>query len=539
MRKPFYTNHYDGSKVMQKTLSANLGAIIRLLVAALAVIAQFVMLIVLVSILKQLSAYVYTFLQVAGVISIFLLVNRQDSPSYKIAWILVVFLLPVFGFILYILWGRMNRSRLKRAQTKEIYQRGYQFLLEKPEIFEDLDMKFPNRSRIAKFLKYNRFPLYHQQGAQYLKLGEECFESMIKDLEQAKHFIFIEYYIVSMGILWDNIYAILKRKSAEGVEIRFLYDDFGCALLVPFDFIKRLKKDGIKALAFNPIFKHISNLYMNYRNHQKMVIIDGVIGYTGGVNLADEYANYHVKHGHWKDTAIRLTGEPVWSLTVSYLQTWSLESRQRMDDYGYYQSLTQNALWEYETSIAVPLFDSFIMPFTDGPANNPQNPAKDVCHQMIESSSKYIYITTPYLILEEDMLDSLCRAAESGVDVRIVTPSIPDHWYVHLVTRFHYGRLIQSGVSIYEYTPGFMHAKMIISDDDHGLIGTINFDFRSFYLQYENAVWLCGSKAIEDIKNDLEYTFSVSQKITIEDWKGRRWYTKVAAAGFRLFATLM
>lgn len=538
----------------------------RVLLAGTAVVAQLFLFVWITGTLLDSGNYLYSLVEVLALFTIVKLVNRHESPSYKIAWILVVFLLPVFGLILYFLWGRANHRRFLRLRNNEPGPDLWDPDNTAETSLEAFASEMPQRARIPRFLLRHGFPIFREKDSAYFAIGETCFDALCHDLQHAKQFIFLEFFIVGEGYLWNRIANILCEKAREGVEIRFLMDDFGGLKLTGSE-RKRLTKCGVKLRAFNPILRHVSNLYLNYRNHQKIVSIDGCIGYTGGVNLADEYVNLNRKHGHWKDTAVRVTGEGVWSLTLAFLQMWSLDEPnapridltwKRKPDTGItsaqadtsaasaktpatHESATTRTAGTTHTSATAKAAgnNGWFLPFTDGPSNNPHNPAKGVCQQMIESASRYVWITSPYLILEEDMLDSLCRAAESGVDVRIITPSVPDKWYVHVVTRSHYGRLVAAGVRIYEYTPGFMHAKMIVSDDDHALVGTINFDFRSFYLQYENAVWFCQSPIVEEVKQDYLQTLEICREVSYQDWLDRPRIQKIAASGFRLFSTLM
>lgn len=540
---------------MKRRHNSNLDAGLRLTMAFMAVLAQILLFIWMSDTLLDTSSYVYTAIQVISVFTIVKLVNRHESPSYKIAWMLVVFVLPVFGLILYFLWGRANHRRFRRQQAFGMPKEFWDPDTDSVARLSEFSAKFPERVRIARYLQYHGFPIYQEETSDFYSLGEYCFDALCDDLENAKRFIFLEFFIVGEGFLWDRVSDILRRKAEEGVEIRFLMDDFGGMKLSRFE-RRRLRDAGLHVKSFNPILRHVSNFYMNYRNHQKIISIDGLIAYTGGVNLADEYVNLNRKYGHWKDTAVRVTGDGVWSLTLSFLVMWDTDVKKPDRDYLPWRVTNKSkadpqdiapeqegAIPEPEagTPYPIPSFhaDGYIQPFTDGPSNNPHNPAKAVCQQMIESSNRYVWITTPYLILEEDMLDSLGRTAESGVDVRIITPSVPDKWYVHLVTRSHYGRLLHSGVRIYEYTPGFMHAKMIVSDDEQALVGTINFDFRSFYLQYENAVWFCNSPIVAAVREDFSRTLLLCKEISYADWENRPWYQKAAGAGLRLFSTLM
>ncbi len=399
------------------------------------------------------------------------------------------------------------------------------WLQQNPAVLGDLAETKPKHRRIANFLVQQGFPLYKETLSKYYPLGDLQFVDMIEDLEKAERFIFLEYYIVSEGDLWEKIHDVLKRKAKAGVDVRLLYDDIGSIWATPDQFRKNLHSEQIQVRAFGEAQKQLSHLYLNHRNHQKIAVIDGNVGYTGGTNLADEYANIYAKFGHWKDTAIRLEGDAVWSLTVTFLEMWESESQVQEDYLRYRPTKTVAG-------------DGFYQPFTDGPVNNPNNPAEMMYRQIIATAQRYIYITTPYLILDETMMDELCLAAQGGIDVRIATPGVWDKWYVHKVTRSNYRRLVEAGVRIYEYKPGFLHAKTILSDDDHAVTGSINMDYRSFFLQFENGVWICQAPMLSDIKRDLLETYAVSEEVSLDLLKKVRWPERLAQASLRLFAPL-
>ncbi|NLW60605.1 MAG: cardiolipin synthase [Firmicutes bacterium] len=503
-----------------------IAGIIRLVFVGLLILAQIFLVALVVRHLKHNTVYLYLLLEAFSLVAILWLLNNSGNSSYAVVWLVVILLLPVFGFLLYLLWGWAAPRSRKSRRTQQALRRGIQFLKHDPEVYAELEQAHPWRKRMAGFLIREGFPLYKNTRCQYYPLGELQFEQMIRDLEKAERFIFIEYYILAQGRLWERIYEVLRRKARQGVEVRILYDDLGSIITLPNNFMAQLKNEGIQALAFNPVHRYVSRLYINYRNHQKIVVIDGNIGYTGGTNLADEYANLYPKYGHWKDTAIRLEGEAVWSLTVTFLQMWEAESREK-DDY-----------LKYRPSVNI-TGDGFYQPFADSPVNNPNNPAETMYRQLIANAREYVYITTPYLIIDDTMAETLCTAAKSGVDVRIITPKITDHWYVHIVTRSNYGRLLKAGVRIYEYSPGYIHAKTIISDDDHAVTGSINMDYRSFNLQFENGVWICGAPVLKAIKEDILATFAVSEEIDLAAWQRRSWLVKSLEGVFRLFAPLL
>jgi len=383
----------------------------------------------------------------------------------------------------------------------------------------------PTRKRLADYLIREGYPLYSGTQAHYFSSGEATYVQLLIDLEKAEKFIFLAYYMLADGVIWSQIHDILKRKAALGLEIRVMYDAFGSAFCVPRGLKKQLKSESIKIKVFNPMLKYIFRLYFNYRNHQKICIIDGNIGYTGGVNIGDEYANLYPLHGYWKDCAVKLAGEAVLSLTTTFLSMWEA-CGEKTNYTEFFPAIKKEG-------------HGFFIPFADGPANNPDNSAEVIYRQIINTAKEYVYITTPYLIVQYDMLDALCTAAQSGIDVKIITPGVPDHLYVHMVTTSDYLRLMEAGVQIYEYAPGFIHAKIILSDDDNAILGSINMDFRSFNMLYENGVWICGAPIIKDIKDDFENTLKFSKQIDLVKWKERKWYIKCLQTFLKIFAPLM
>lgn len=499
--------------------------LLRIVVVGLASIAQLVLLALLVITLKQNYIYLYFALEIIGLMEVLFLANKDRSSAYTIAWIIVILILPVFGIVLYLLWGRTPTHSRKSKRIREIVMQGVNYLSKDEKVRESIEQQFPDRKRIVRYLEEEGFPVYKNTVCKYYPLGEFQFREMIYDMKRAKRFIFIEYFIINEGVLWSSIYEVLKEKVKEGVEVRILYDDLGSIITVPHHFIKQLENDGIKVTAFNPVHKYISRFYLNFRNHQKIVVIDGEIGYTGGTNLADEYVNLYEKRGHWKDAAIRIEGQAVWSLTVTFLQMWQSEKLVE-EDYSKYRPTKDM------------VSDGFYQPFSDSPISK-NNIAEIMYRQIIASAKKYVYITTPYLVIDDAMANELCLAALTGIDVRIITPKIYDKWYVYMVTCSNYKRLLEAGVRIYEYTPGYMHAKTIISDDDNVIIGSINMDYRSFYLHFENGVWICGSSVIQDIKEDILKTMDQCEEIILEKWNKRPWYQKVSELIFRIFAPLL
>ena len=508
---------------MTGAISNRLAGLLRAALVGLMIIAQILLIVFLVQVLQERAFFLYIAIQIIAVVDIFLLVGKYQNTSYTMAWVVLILLLPVTGHLLYILWGRRSKHR----RIRRAIARSELFLQKDPDIYQALGRDHPARKRLGGYLGRMGFPLYENTVCTYYSLGDEQFPAMLQELEQAERFIFLEYFIISHGRLWDEIREILARKAAQGVEIRVMYDDFGSLLTIPDGLEEDMKRLGIQVVCFNPIHYSVSRLYVNYRNHQKICVIDGEIAYTGGTNIGDEYANYYDKLGHWKDTAIRLEGDAVWSMTVFFLQMWEAQTR------------TEQEFDQYRPRRPGKSAPGYVQPFIDGPMNNPDNPAEIMYRSIIHNAREYVYIYTPYLIIDTSMVDALCTAALGGTDVRIITPHVWDKRLVHMATQSSYAPLLQAGVRIYEYTPGFMHAKTILSDDDHCIMGSINMDFRSFYLHFENAVWICGAPAIRDIKADFLATLSQCEEVHGDVWKKRSLLRKILQGFLRLFAIFL
>ena len=355
----------------------------------------------------------------------------------------------------------------------------------------------------SQYIANNTFlPVYNNTFNKYFESGELFFDSLIEDLKTAKNFIFLEFFIIGNGVLWNSILDILKQKVKEGVEVRVVFDDVGSFKVLPYKYNKILESFGIKCVVFNPITPVLS-LVHNNRDHKKIAIIDGKIAYTGGVNIADEYINKLQKFGHWKDNGIKLTGDVTKSFTLMFLETWHY-FRDSSEDCSIY--LNTPPIIKNEN------YNGYVHPYVGDPMSD-NNVSRGIYLNIINNATDYIYITTPYFALDQEFFSALTTASKRGVDVRIITPHIPDKTYIFRVTESYYKELIKHGIKVYEYTPGFMHAKTIIADDKIATVGTVNFDYRSFYHNYECGVWLYDTDSINDIKNDIEKTFEKSLEI--------------------------
>ena len=455
------------------------------------------------------------------------IINSKSNPAYKIAWLIPILLFPVFGGLVYLLFGSDRTGRYLRKKLQGIGTEMDNVIGEahRRSGAEQLPPDAANQSRYISHCAY--CPPYQNTTTEYLPLGEVKFERMVEELKKAKHYIFLEYFIIQEGKMWNTILDILRQKAAEGVDVRVIYDDMGCIMILPTGYDRTLEQMGIKCRIFNPFVPILSSRF-NTRDHRKICVIDGNVGFTGGINLADEYINAYEKHGHWKDTSILLKGEAVFNLTVMFLSMWDyLDGTTGKTDYSRYYP----TVWDENAK-------GYVQPFADNPLDD-EAVGETVYLNLINKAKRYVYITTPYLILSSEMITALTSAAKCGVDVRIITPHVPDKWYVHAVSRSHYQPLIEAGVKIYEYTPGFIHAKTFVVDDDYAVVGTINLDYRSLYLHFECAVWMYQTPSVAQVRDDFFKTQQISQEITLEECRSLSFPRRLGRSVLRVFAPLM
>ena len=470
-----------------------------------------------------LSALVIVSLHIGTILAI---VNRNMPPESKVTWILFA-VVPVFGFLLYLMIGE---RRLSKKEIQQLEKMDSMKFREDNSYDLRVQLKQENKSAfgIVKSLLSmdHNADVYDGTASQYFPLGEEMFEAMLDDLRSAKKFIFLEFYIIDPGLMWNRILQILVDKVQQGVEVKLLYDDIGCMATLPGDYTKRLRKMGIDAHKFNKVIPRMTVAYNN-RDHRKILVVDGQVGYTGGINLADEYINHIVRFGHWKDGGVRLEGRAVKALTRLFLLNWYI-NRGEITDFDRYHFDSQRVEGK-----------GLYIPYGSGPKPiYKEQVGKAVYQNIINQAIDYVYITTPYLIIDYDLTEDIKNAAMRGVDVRIVTPFIPDKKLIQIVTRGAYPDLLEAGVKIYEYTPGFIHSKNVISDDELAVVGTINFDYRSLVHHYENAVLMYQTESIADIKQDFEDLFDVSKEISLETLQNS-WYQRLLKEIMQLFAPLL
>ena len=463
------------------------------------------------------------------IIMLYLFERDNLNPSYKLLWILVMVMLPVSGALFYFLWGDTKLTKKQQAAIRKIRDRAWRYHDENPDAVEKLEQHDPGLAKQARFLEeFAKATPYYNTAARYYPMGEDFFADYIEDLKNAKKSIFIHYFIVDEGYMWDTILEILKQKVKEGVEVRVMYDGFGTLMTLPNGYENTLRSFGINVAVFNPVkfSLHIGDyLMLNHRDHRKITVIDSNIGYGGGLNIADEYINVKQRFGVWKDTAFRIEGQAVYGLTSTFIRAWHLAAGEALNYANYKPTVKM-------------VSDGIVQPYFDTPLDK-LNVCESAYLGVINNAKKYVYITTPYLVIDNEMITSLCLASQSGIDVKIMVPGIPDKWYVYYITQSYYRVLLEAGVKIYEYTPGFLHAKMYVSDDIHAIVGSANMDFRSMYLHFENCCSFYGGSMVEKVKKDFEITLEECRQVTMEQVKKTPLWKRIFQILFRVWSPMM
>jgi len=464
---------------------------------------------------------------VFSVIMVTYLLNSKINPAAKITWLIVIMLLPVFGVLLFAYTQSDIGHRALKERMHQIISGTKEEIAQSPEVMEKFEKENKGAAALAHYVKRSGcHPVYEKTSVTYFPVGEDKFEELLKQLEAAEHFIFMEYFIVEEGMMWGRVLEILARKAAEGVEIRVMYDGFCEFALLPHDYPKRLKALGIKCKMFAPITPFVSTHY-NYRDHRKILVIDGHTAFNGGVNLADEYINHVERFGHWKDTAVMIKGEAVKSFTLMFLQMWNVDEKTT----------------EYERYLSYPAFPvesakGYVIPYGDCPLDD-DRVGERVYMDILNRATSYVHIMTPYLVLDEEMETALKFAAERGVEVILLLPGIPDKKIPYALAKGHYASLLESGVKIYEYTPGFVHAKVFVSDMREAVVGTINLDYRSLYHHFECATYLYDTDCIPDVEADFKRTLAKCRQVTKETVKKEKWTVKLIGCLMKVAAPLL
>ena len=459
--------------------------------------------------------------RIVGLLITLGLIRNSRSYSYTLPWIVIILVFPLVGTLLYIIIG-YNKKRSRRLKSiLKSEEKSSKYLIQDESIRKEIN----NNSRIRYITDYTNYPVTTNNDVSYYPLGEIAFKEMIKELKKANKFIFLEYFIVAPGKMWNSILEILKEKAKQGVEVRVMYDDLGCFSSLKSSYPKELEKYGIKCVVFNKLTP-VSGIIMNNRDHRKILVIDGKVAFSGGINIADEYINEKVKYGHWKDNGIKVSGDAVWNYTVMFLTIWNA-FKKTDSNYEKYK-------YKYPKSKE---HKGYVIPYGETPLDE-EVTGQNIYLNIINQANDYVYICTPYLIIDTDMINALTLAAKRGVDVRIIIPGIPDKKIVYSLSESYIEPLVKYGVKVYRYTPGFVHSKMFLADDNIATVGTINLDYRSLYLHFECGLYLENVKCIKEIKNDMIDTLDKSKEVSRKE--ARPPFLKaVRQAILRLVAPLM
>lgn len=496
----------------------------RILFVGISVLVQVLWLLLLILRLNRYSLWISMATGFLAVIAVLRIHSHHTNTALKMPWIMLILSMPAMGLSLYLLFETLGhprsvRRRLRSAPREPMDSSGQETLL------QELSRRDKTVSNQFRYLRDQGNPLFRNTRAKYFPESKLAFQAMKEDLKKAERFIFMEYFILEDGSSFAELRQILRERAAAGVEVRLLYDDIGSIGSADLSFARKLSKDGIRCHVFNPAVP-VMNLFMNHRDHRKITVIDGKVGYTGGYNLSDEYFDITHPYGHWKDLGLRLEGEAVAGLTSIFLELWSFSTRRK-----------ENSTTYLQVAHSLPAEEGYIQPYADSPVGR-ERIAESVYLNMVNSARESVWFMTPYLIITDEMIRALQLAAGRGVDVRIITPGIPDKKTVYALTRSYYSALVEYGVRIFEYTAGFCHGKLCVCDGNLASIGTSNLDYRSLYLHFENNVLLYDCQAVRDMTRDLEDTFSQCTEVT-ETCRGHGGVLRLWQCILRLFAPLM
>lgn len=481
--------------------------------------------------LSEYSLIFYAGVHFLGALTCIYIYNKPENPSFKLSWMIPVLAVPIFGTLLYLYVELEISGRIISKRANQLIKESKAYLKQDEEVFAHLNQDEERMGGLAHYVEqFGGFPVYENFTAEYFSSGEEKFERLKEELEKAEKFIFMEYFIVEHGVMWDSILEILERKAKEGVEVRFMYDGMCSIALLPYHYPRELEAKGIHCHAFAPIKPALST-YQNNRDHRKIVVIDGQTAFTGGVNLADEYINVRERFGYWKDVAVMMKGECVKNFTIMFLQMWNIWERVPLD-YEKYVSKTLPQLSKERDC------GGFALPYGDSPLDH-EAVGKMVYLDILHTAEKYVHIMTPYLILDDETINALCYAAKRGVDVKIIMPDIPDKKYAFLLAHTYYLELMQAGVEIYQFKPGFVHAKVFTSDGTKAVVGSINLDFRSLYHHFECAVLMYKNQVVMDVETDFQQTLTQCRQIFPEEIQQAPFWKKAAGTILKLIAPMM
>ena len=523
------------STVLPKTVekkTATRNGVMRMVFVVLSILVEVLLILLMFTSLSRHAQWINLLTSLISLTLVLVIYAQKKTSSIKMPWIMLIMAFPLLGVVLYLLIGLNGGTHKMRRRYSEIDDRLFPLLPENDDVQEKLREKDEGAANIAFYLKkYARYPAYQNTDVTYYDDAAKGLEAQLKDLAAAKTFIFMEYHAIEDAESWHRIQDVLEERVKAGVEVRVFYDDMGSIGFITTDFVKRLESVGIACRVFNPFAPGL-NLFLNNRDHRKITVIDGKVGFTGGYNLANEYFNLTHPYGQWKDTGIRIEGEAVMSLTMTFLEMWNAvkDTDNAEDDVHFRQYLPKLPYKAKE--------DGFVIPYADTPMDN-IHVGEDVYISVAENAKHYVWFMTPYLIITDEMAHALSVAARRGVDVRIITPGIPDKKIVYQVTRSYYNMLAENGVRIFEWTPGFCHAKMCVSDDVISTCGTINLDYRSLYHHFENGCLLCRCQAVLDTRDDMRRTMEECREVTEYYAGGRGALLRAGQLILRLFAALL
>jgi len=458
-------------------------------------------------------------------------VYKDSRPHNKLSWIFLILFVPFIGCPCYFLFGRSEMTKKHRERIADLQAFVEPMREQQDEVWQFLKDSNETAFKQMQFpLHTGKYPFYMEEDSKYYSIGEDMFADMIEDIKNAKEFVFLEFFIMKQGVMFDTLFDALEERAKAGVHVRLIYDDMGCIDEFPIHFYKELQARGIHVACFNP-FRPFMSVIMNNRDHRKIVVIDGKIAYTGGLNIADEYINAVERFGHWKDAGVRITGDAVWSFTTMFLEMWSYVTK-GCEDFSKFKLVKNN------NTELIAQGKGFVQPYGDCPLDK-KNIIEGIYLNLINHAKKNVYIFTPYLILGSEIATALINAARSGVDVRIVTPAIPDKKMVFLLTQANYENLIRGGVKIYQYTPGFIHSKCFVVDDEYASVGTTNLDFRALYLHFECGTLMYKTKSVHKVTEDMLETFGKSREILLEECENKNFFYQLFLSIMQLFSPLL
>lgn len=493
-----------------------------------ALLFQLIVLILLISYFSHAFLPVYYFMVILSVAVAIYVINCDSDTSSKILWVFTIMALPFFGGMMYLLFGGRKIPKALMIQDRQAYSDYKQYALQNFETLKEVKEKDPSLIKMVNMCWNNGyFPVYENTEVTYYKTGQEMYSDILEALRSARKYILIETYILDKGDMWNEMEEILLEKIDEGVDVRLMYDDFGSILNIDRDFARAIADKGIKTHSFNPIRPQLA-IQMNNRDHRKIIVVDGETAFTGGSNIADEYINKRTRFGYWKDMGIKIHGAAVEPFAIAFLQIWNYASDVNTPYEKYV--VRRDSFHTQAPGYVIPIFDS---------PTDTNNIGKNVHLNMLAGSTRYCWVSTPYLVLDAEMESALILAVNNGVDVRIIVPGVPDKKTVYEVTKSNYRTLLEKGVRIYEYTPGFIHGKVTISDDRQAFVGTVNMDFRSYYHNYECGVWTYKTENIPVIKEDFEEIFRDSHEVTLEEVNQTNALVRWGRSVLKIFSPLL